>query len=206
MPSILIYGGNPQTREKKAEELLREHQVYRVGEKEKKVSIKEIRELLPHLHRLPLKSGGKKGVLIGEAQRLTPEAQNALLKTLEEPPSFLTFVLTTPHPRLLLSTVSSRCLKLTAEEPNPEKSKPDRFSELLLAADPGRRLALFEEKVGYEYGAVTSFLDAFEIELSQLPKDKNFAQILPKIWETKKLLRDPSANLKLTIDRLLLCW
>ena len=48
-------------------------------------------------------------VIVDDAHRLQPAAQNALLKTLEEPPSASMFVLVTPRPDALLETVRSRC-------------------------------------------------------------------------------------------------
>lgn len=48
-------------------------------------------------------------VILEEAQRLNPAAANALLKTLEEPPSRYHFILTAPASDLLLQTILSRC-------------------------------------------------------------------------------------------------
>lgn len=56
--------------------------------------------------------GRRRVVIINEADRLVPEAQNALLKTLEEPPSASVFLLVTSRPHLLLATVRSRCPEL----------------------------------------------------------------------------------------------
>lgn len=47
--------------------------------------------------------------IIGEAERLTDEAQSALLKTLEEPPTYLLMILCAPSENALLPTVVSRC-------------------------------------------------------------------------------------------------
>lgn len=53
--------------------------------------------------------GGRRVVTIRQADRLTPGAQNALLKTLEEPPEGTVFLLTTDAPETLLPTIVSRC-------------------------------------------------------------------------------------------------
>jgi len=53
--------------------------------------------------------GRRRVVLFDDADRLVPEAQNALLKTLEEPPTASVFLLVTSRPHLLLPTVRSRC-------------------------------------------------------------------------------------------------
>ena len=51
-------------------------------------------------------------VIIDEADALVPAAQNALLKTLEEPPPSSVFILVTARPDMLLPTVLSRCPQL----------------------------------------------------------------------------------------------
>lgn len=53
--------------------------------------------------------GRRRVVIIDDADRMVAEAQNALLKTLEEPPAGSVFLLVTSRPHLLLSTVRSRC-------------------------------------------------------------------------------------------------
>jgi len=51
-------------------------------------------------------------VIVDEADRLTDEAANALLKSLEEPPAASVFVLVTSRPEILLPTIRSRCSRL----------------------------------------------------------------------------------------------
>lgn len=52
-------------------------------------------------------------ILLAEAQRMRPEAQNALLKILEEPPAHVIFILTCDSRTALLPTIQSRCVCLT---------------------------------------------------------------------------------------------
>src|SRR5437773_1040335 len=56
--------------------------------------------------------GRRRAVIIDDADALVPAAQNALLKTLEEPPPSSVFMLITARPDTLLSTVRSRCPRL----------------------------------------------------------------------------------------------
>jgi DNA polymerase-3 subunit delta' len=56
--------------------------------------------------------GRRRVVIVNDADAVLVEAQNALLKTLEEPPSASTFVLVTSRPDVLLPTVTSRCQRL----------------------------------------------------------------------------------------------
>jgi len=72
--------------------------------------IDEIRSLREKVHFAPTE-GRKKVYIIDEVHMLTPEAFNALLKTLEEPPSHVIFILATTEPHKVLPTILSRCQK-----------------------------------------------------------------------------------------------
>ena len=61
-------------------------------------------------------------VLIRRADRMNPQAANALLKTLEEPGGATRFILTAPASRLLLPTVASRCRVLPLPRPSFEQA------------------------------------------------------------------------------------
>ncbi len=70
--------------------------------------VDEIRDLL---EKIPYSStqGGKKVYIVDEVHMLTPESFNTLLKTLEEPPEHVIFVLATTEPHKVLPTILSRC-------------------------------------------------------------------------------------------------
>jgi DNA polymerase-3 subunit delta' len=89
------------------------------------IPIEAIRELISKL-KLMVPTGELKGinrvVLINEAHRLTTEAQNALLKVLEEPPSQTSIILTTSSETDLLPTVLSRLQKIHIVVPSLEQS------------------------------------------------------------------------------------
>jgi DNA polymerase-3 subunit gamma/tau len=72
--------------------------------------IDEIKDLIERAAYKP-SVGRFKVFMIDEAHQLTKDAFNALLKTLEEPPDYLKFVLATTDPEKMLPTVLSRCLQ-----------------------------------------------------------------------------------------------
>jgi DNA polymerase-3 subunit gamma/tau len=72
--------------------------------------IDEIRDLRVKVRILPAQ-GKKKVYIIDEVHMLTTEAFNALLKTLEEPPESVIFILATTEPHKIPSTILSRCQK-----------------------------------------------------------------------------------------------
>ena len=72
----------------------------------------EIQELQKDIKIKPFR-GDKKIYIICEAEKMTTEAQNSFLKTLEEPPDFATIILTTENKDKLLPTIVSRCQLVT---------------------------------------------------------------------------------------------
>jgi len=70
--------------------------------------IDEIRDLRERVRIMPAQ-GKKKVYIIDEVHMLTTEAFNALLKTLEEPPDSVLFILATTEPQKIPSTIISRC-------------------------------------------------------------------------------------------------
>ncbi len=70
--------------------------------------IDEIRTLRENVKFSPI-NGRYKVYIIDEVHMLTPEAFNALLKTLEEPPPYVKFIFATTHPQKVLPTILSRC-------------------------------------------------------------------------------------------------
>ena len=71
------------------------------------IKIAQIRKLQSDILLKPYKS--YKIYVIDEAQKMTVEAQNALLKTLEEPPKYAIIILITDNKESLLDTIKSRC-------------------------------------------------------------------------------------------------
>lgn len=84
--------------------------------------IDDIREIRDGVHVLPFESPYKV-YIIDEVHMLTKEAFNALLKTLEEPPSHALFILATTETDKIPETVLSRCQIFTFKKPNREVLK-----------------------------------------------------------------------------------
>lgn len=79
--------------------------------------IDEIRELRDAVRTAPF-SSPYKVYIVDEAHMLTKEAANALLKTLEEPPAHVIFILATTDPEKLPATIVSRCQKIVFQVPS----------------------------------------------------------------------------------------
>jgi hypothetical protein len=90
------------------------------GADDTRVRIGQIRAL-QHALRLAAGEGGRRVAVIADAEWLNQEAQNALLRLLEEPPPRTSLVLVTASPAGLLATVRSRCQRVVLA---PERSDP----------------------------------------------------------------------------------
>lgn len=108
------------------------------------IGIDRIKEVINQASRSTL-TGKLKAYIIIEAHRLTEEAQNALLKLLEEPPDDTIFVLTTNNVDLILPTVVSRCQVILEDENRTEKDSFEDIS-VLLDSDPIERLKEFDKQ------------------------------------------------------------
>ena len=76
------------------------------------ITIDEVRQAVGEARYRPFE-GRRRVLIINDADRLVPQAQNALLKTLEEPPAASQFLLVTARPDRLLATVRSRCQRIS---------------------------------------------------------------------------------------------
>lgn len=100
--------------------------------------IEDIRDLRERVNFAPV-NGRYKFYLIDEVHQLTPEASNALLKTLEEPPDHAVFVLATTEIHRVLPTILSRCQRFDFRR-IPVQSLVGRLQEIAdaekVAAEP----------------------------------------------------------------------
>ena len=112
------------------------------GEGDTRVRIGQIRALQEGF-RLRGVEGGRRAAVVADAEWLNVEAQNALLRILEEPPPATTFVLVTRSPAGLLTTVRSRCVRVAfpVQRPiapgDPEAPEPLRELTRRIEALPG---------------------------------------------------------------------
>ncbi len=79
--------------------------------KKKTIGVDRVRELTDEVQIKPF-YGRRKVYIFEDASQLTEGAQNALLKTIEEPPDYAVFILITEDASRLLTTVRSRCVRL----------------------------------------------------------------------------------------------
>ncbi len=169
MHAFLLVGNNPQEEleSRVAAWKISPWDIHRPGG----AGIADIRALCRDLSLAP--RGYEHVGIIEHMELLTPEAQNALLKTLEEPPPHTYIIGTTHMPEALLPTVRSRMTIITVK--NTIK-KSDATSLLkLLQESAGQRLSTLEPFVATRDDAkifVTALLDATHEELLTHPSPR----------------------------------
>ena len=125
-----------------------------------KIKIEQIRQMQRKVAEKPIISNNKV-YIIDNADTMTTEAQNCLLKTLEEPPEYITIILICTNEGDLLSTIKSRCTRMQFEtikneelkryikEAFPEQKISDNIVELAQGSI-GKAIKLNERKDIYE--------------------------------------------------------
>ena len=84
---------------------------YLINEEGENIKIDIVRSLTDKVIEKPIVSN-RKVYIINDFEKMTKEAQNCLLKTLEEPPEFVTIILVSSNENLILNTIKSRCMAL----------------------------------------------------------------------------------------------
>ena len=134
-------------------------------------SVDDIRGIIEQV-RIPPQLGNYKVIILDEVHMLSPSASNALLKTLEEPPSYVIFILATTEKQKILPTILSRCQifdfnrmeeadiigQLKKVAANEQITYEERALSLIAQkADGGMRdaLSVFDQVTSFSAGNIT---------------------------------------------------
>lgn len=148
-------------------------------EKPAVISVEDIRNQINSTVDIMPYSGNKKIYIMNDGELMTPQAQNALLKTLEEPPEYVVIIILTNNMEMFLPTIISRCVVLNFKPVRDELIKdflmknmqiPDYKADICVAFARGnvgkaRLLAKSEEfdKVKDEALSLLKNIDDMEI-------------------------------------------
>lgn len=211
--SILVIGGNITSQEQKLSEILGQigieekennPNIIKVSPDDEKSSlgIDKIRDLRL---KLSIKSINKqpKIAIINMAHNLTSEAQNALLKTLEEPPENVYLILFSPNADLLLPTVVSRCQVIELSQDLPQNNSPkeqEKLTAILKWIEEGSVLNGFAwAKENTKRKEAIETLD----KLLALSRQNLIPDVVRKLFQAKKYLLG-NTNVRLTLENLFL--
>lgn len=147
-PSILIIGGTRDERLQKARPIIEKHKIAKedqlIMSSDTSIGIDSVRQLSKQLSLRPFAST-LKVVLIHPAELLTYPAQQALLKTLEEPPKHSLIILTSEREEMLLSTIVSRCRIISLFHKQMSEERIAHAADLLQLTNQGSTGALLEK-------------------------------------------------------------
>ena len=116
----------------------------------KTIKIEQIRNLQNRVAEKPIISN-RKVYIIDQSNLMTKEAQNCLLKTLEEPPEYVTLILITSNEASILNTIKSRCTKLVFRQLSNEEIKGYIKSNLKIDKISSNLLELIGGSIGKAY-------------------------------------------------------
>lgn len=111
------------------------------------IKIEQIRFLQKKIQEKPIISN-KKVYIINDADTMTTEAQNCLLKTLEEPPEFATIILIGGQESAFLSTIKSRCMILKFQPIENEEIKQYMENNYSITNITQSQLSMFQGSIG----------------------------------------------------------
>lgn len=150
-------------------------------EKPNTIGVEDIRRITGDVAIKPY-SSKRKIYIINEAEKMTVQAQNALLKTLEEPPAYVVIILLTTNVESMLQTILSRCIVMTMKPVRDELVKqylmkevkvPDYKADVCVAFARGnvgraKALASSEEFDNIKHDAVALLKYIRDMEISDV--------------------------------------
>lgn len=198
MHAFLIVG-----RDKEARAKIAQQKTEKAGTKEvllltteEKHTIEEIRRLKSSLAYAPRESEAGRVVIIEEAQRLTVEAANAFLKTLEEPLGNTLFVLTAPNQEQVIQTIVSRCQLVDLGHATPLSGDIESVNRLV-HSKPAQRLE-FLESIKDRREALQFCLNQ-TLTVRKLLRQKPTSRLVSLLERLEETRRDLEANVNVKI-------
>lgn len=175
------------------------------------IKIDEIRELQERIFEKPITSS-RKVYVINNAETMTKEAQNCLLKTLEEPPEFVTIILVSNNENTILVTIKSRCTKIFfTEEVEKEITKEvkERFDTLEKIFGHVENYVSVDllNKVDILYKDKENIFENLDyintVLIEKAKKNAKYLEYIDYVEETKSKLKS-NGNYDMCIDNLIL--
>ncbi|MBQ8741081.1 MAG: hypothetical protein IJY79_05985 [Clostridia bacterium] len=157
------------------------------------LSVAQIRELRADAF-VKAHSAEKRVFIIEDAHRMNEQAQNALLKVLEEPPANVVFILLVPSKTMLLDTIISRCVLLSQLESKADDNRyiemANRFIDLLLSGSEYDMLKLLTPLEKSRVDAEDFFSTLSTCAADRLKKGSSHARVLDRLYDDTKYYSD----------------
>jgi DNA polymerase-3 subunit delta' len=155
------------------------------------ITVEQMRGLMQQIQLKPTETGYKVAIIVG-ADRLNPQAANAFLKTLEEPPAKSILILLSTEPSRILETILSRCLRLnfSGDGARPLDAAQAEWLEKFGALASGEQKSLLGryrllDALLQKLGEIRSRVDETLTARSPLEKYDEVEKNLREKWETE---------------------
>ena len=145
-------------------------------EKAGSIGVDDIREQVNDTIMIRPYSSYYKIYIVDEAEKMNPQAQNALLKTMEEPPAYAVILLLTTNADMFLPTILSRCIRLNLKPVANEKIKSYLMKNLQIP--------------DYQADISTAFAQGNVGKAIQLAGSDNFKELKDSAVQLMKRVKD----------------
>ncbi len=176
-------------------------------EEEKQIGIGDIKKIKQIAYFKPSK-GKEKAIIISAVQGLTIEAQNSLLKLLEEPPANTIIILLIESKDSVLETIQSRCkiIKINNKEEEEINEKYSKLLNSLEKAKIGEKLKIAEDLAKNKEEALKAIEKMILITRDKLLKsgDNNLIEKINKLQKAYTIIKNTNVNLRLALENLFL--
>ena len=187
------------------------------------IKIEQIRNITEKVIEKPIISN-RKVYIINDADKMTKEAQNCLLKTLEEPPEYVTIILISSNENVILNTIKSRCMSIKFKNITEEsllksfggsigkciklKENSDQYIKIENFVNDLSKKDIIDimvdAKIIYDKENINDILDYLIVCLYNIAKEKReYLDCIKHVNECSTRLK-ANANFDMSIDRLVL--
>ena len=156
--------------------------IYLVHEKPNTISVDDIRRQINQDVAVKPYASPYKIYIVDEAEKMNLQAQNALLKTIEEPPAYVVILLLTSNADIFLPTILSRCIRLNLKPAANEKIRSYLMKNLQIP--------------DYQADISTAFAQGNVGKAIQLASSEHFNELKESAIQLMKRLKDIDVDRK----------
>lgn len=180
---------------------------------EKAMGIEDVRNIQKAILLKPFR-GKTKAVIIDAYEDITPEAQNALLKILEEPPSNTIIAIITSKKELFLPTIISRCKVIVLQEKEIKLTQDDLSQceatlNVLLNGRIGDKLKIAQDIAQAKGNAAEWLKKAAVFVKDKLTKESSnlkYLNFLKELQRTYKIIKSTNVSQRTALENLFLSF
>lgn len=179
---------------------------------EKAVGIEDVRNIQKAILFKPFR-GKTKAVVIQTYENITIQAQNALLKILEEPPANTIIMVSVPKKELILPTIISRCKIIILEEEKTnltsDISRLEDFLTIILNGKTGDKLKIAQD-IARNKEEIALWLEKMTIfvrtKLLEKYNDSRYLSLLRELQKTYTVIKSTNVSQRIALENLFLSF